>query len=118
MPNTPSSPEPTSGCKDCDVHVNGLCDAYPDCGRGRAEEAFVTLITAAGSIVTPHGIMQLIPPTPFRPDLLEIPSEEERRKAAQRYIQERYGKVMRGNFTSMISRETGGSDPLVPEPKD
>jgi hypothetical protein len=132
---------PTSGCADCDVHPNGLCDAYPNCGRGRAEEDFVKRLTAPGGILKPHGIMQIIPATPFRPDLLEPLSDEEQREAAQRYIQARYGgesltsiqakiieqivteevdrKLATGpNYTAMIKRKTDGSDPLVQEPKD
>jgi hypothetical protein len=85
--------------------------------------------------------MEIIPATPFRPDLLEPLSDEERREATQRYIQARYGsesptsiqakiieqivteevdrKLATGpNYTAMIKRKTDGSDPLVQEPKD
>jgi hypothetical protein len=148
MPNTPSSPlppgspgEPTSGCKDCDVHPERLCDAYPNCPRGEAEVEFAKRISTPRGIITPHGIMEIIPATPFRPDLLEPMSDEERREATQRYILEKYAKTMREQtlepgdidptdiegasvksiahyYDRMISRRTDGSDPLVQEPKD
>jgi hypothetical protein len=65
---------------------------------------------------TEHGgFMQLISPGPM-PEPNEL-SDEERREAMQRYIEARYGKIMRGNYTSMVHRATDGSDPLVQEPK-
>ncbi len=65
-------------------------------------------------IATENGFWQILPPQPL-PDPVEL-TDEERREATQRYIEARYGKVIRGNYTSMVHRETDGSDPLVEEP--
>lgn len=67
------------------------------------------------SIITPHGIMQLIPPGPI-PEPREL-SPDEQREAAQRYMQARYGKAIQHNYTDMVHRNQDGSDPLVQEPK-
>jgi hypothetical protein len=64
---------------------------------------------------TEYGFMELIPPGPV-PEPRELDPDEQR-EAAQRYIENRYGKTMQGgNYTSMVHRKTDGPDPLVQEP--
>lgn len=83
----------------------------------------------------PQGLWQILPPQPM-PEPHGLDSDEQR-EAVQQYIESKYGfsltdaqaeiikHVMknyetkaRGNYTSMVHRETDGSDPLIQEPKD
>jgi len=65
-------------------------------------------------IATEHGFWQILPPRPL-PDPVEL-SDEEQLEATRSYIEARYGKFIRGNYTSMVHRNPDGSDPLVDEP--
>lgn len=65
-------------------------------------------------IITPGGGFMEITPTPAY--IREVPEldPDEQLEAALRYIQNKYAG---GIYDKMIRRETGGSDPLVQEPK-
>ena len=125
MPNTPSSPneEPVEEMDELDT--SGVTEEYQNEPDGPEYCEFGCMPMDHGeepptvddpdeerieSLITPHGMWQMLPPLPV-PEPREL-SDEERLEAARRYIERKYSKVMRGNYTSMVQHNPEGSSEM------